>query len=502
MNVKEWNKKYVESIHFIEKRIPQIKGVIAAYNSNIDAIVHVRSNDFEKILNKEPKLIEKLLVNLEKTPSEIYDKEDFFAGLLKCLRNGTGEELIIKNKNVFDWMESTFKYDHLRIGGQAGIIANTLARLAVPNVIVHAPALPEAQASLFFENVKIPAKKGNQVFLESPMNAVRRGDEKMVHYVFEFNEGTRIKVNDICFESPRANRFVATWDPKNTELEIDPAFLDLKINGKADRAIIAGYHLLKPNYPDGSTHIDKIRYTASQVKRWKKENPNLFIHLELGDSKHKEIYASTLSFLSPFIDGLGLNENELLKASSSLNLINSAEPFNAVMIFETAKRILEYLNISLILIHTLDFSLCIINSKKYSYPTEHIQNAIIFGALLAAIRALTSEYNDIDRLKKEMNTPLLSLSSIGMTEHSRLAEYLEKSYGTSRDIFLNTGIAKLENYHIIFVVSKLTEKPATTAGLGDSLIAGYILGVKFSNFLSRIEKKNNRVLDYINKNNY
>jgi len=480
LDTEEWNREYAKCVDGVQSRIPKIRGIVAAYNSNIDAIVSVRASDIERILKKDLELRRNIIAKFEKRAGEIFTKENLLVGLLHCIEKGTGEEWIINSRDVFMWVESVFKPDHLRIGGQAAIIANTLAKLNAPNVIVHASSLPEAQASLFLDNVRVPTKNNGRTVLENPMRAMRPDDEKMVHYVFEFEKGTRINVDKNSFKAPHANRFVATWDPKNNELIIDPAFFEFKIKDEADRAIISGYHLLSMSYQDGSTHVDKIARTSEQIRSWKEENREFFIHLEMGDNRYSEVYASTLSLLSPFIDSVGMNENELLKVSMLMKPIgfNMQDSFGAVAAFQMGKTVLENLKIPMILIHTSDFSLCIIRNENHRHSIRNVRDAILFGALAAAVRAITCECNDAANVKKEAANPILSLSPKGMSEHECLAGFLEKSCGASREDFLSKGYAELQDYDVIFVVSKLTEKPATTAGLGDTLVAGYILGVR------------------------
>ncbi len=239
--------------------------------------------------------------------------------------------------------------------------------------------------------------------------------------------------------------------------------------------------MLKRDYEDGSTHVDKLAQVISQVRCWKEKNPDLFIHLELGDNKYKEIYASTLKLLSPFVDSIGLNETEIMKAASSLELktMNGQEPFSSVTAFETAKIISDTISVPMMLVHTPDFSLCTITKRKRvsARSAMSIQHAILFGAALAATRAITARYNSLEAVKEEVNKPSLSISPKGIEEHENLADFLEESYGIPREDFLSTGRIGLQDRHVIYAVSKVTEKPATTAGLGDSLISGYILGV-------------------------
>jgi ADP-dependent phosphofructokinase/glucokinase len=478
----EWNIKYLESIDFAEEKLPKVKGVIACYNSNLDAVVRVKENDLEKVLKSDPMLAENIVARIGKPLKEISCKEDFLVGLLNCMRSGIGEELLISNDKVCSWIKSVFGTGDLRMGGQAGNVANTLAKLGVSNVIVHVSSLSKLQASFFLDNVKIPVNKNGLIILEKPINAIRHSDATMFHYVFEFDKGTSIKIGEFSFHSPRANRFVATWDPKNTELDIHSAFLRLTVRDNADRAIISGLHLLRRSYERDYSFVDKIGRVTKHIEKWKQEDPDFFVHFEMGDNKDEEIYKTILISLAPYINSLGLNEDELLKALVSLrhNRVILKKPLNSITIFEIAKKILDALKIPMILVHTLDFSLCIVKRGE-NYKTknvEDVQKAIMFGALLAAVKAITGDYSSLSEVKMINNSQLLQLSERGLMEHEQLSAFLEKSFGSSQIEFLNKGHINLDDCFVIFVPSKLTGKPVTTAGLGDSLVSGYILGVK------------------------
>ena len=86
----------------------------------------------------------------------------------------------------------------------------------------------------------------------------------------------------------------------------------------------------------------------------------------MGDNKYEEIYASVLRLMSPFIDSVGLSEDELAKVSSSLKIssLNLHGILNATKSYEMARMVLETLSISVILVHTSDFSLIVVRKRK------------------------------------------------------------------------------------------------------------------------------------------
>ena len=404
LDTDEWNKRYRKAIKAMQQRMTKVKGVVAAFNTNIDAVIRLKSGLLNRILN-DATLAKKVLSALEKPSGEIVSVEDLFVGLLESLRTGIAEEWMIRNRNIVHWLESTFRDSSIRMGGQAGIIANTLAKLGISNVIAHASSLPVEQTALFLQNVKIPVRKNKKIVFERPKNATRPFDEKMVHYVFDFQQGIEVTIEKTRFKSPRANKFVATWDPRNSELQIDRAFSKMSILHIADRAAISGYHLLRSEYEDGCTIIDKIMPTVELLRKWKEGQADFFIHLETGDSKYEEAYASALKMVTPQIDSIGLNENELVKLSSALGFpsLEIEELYCVVNLFETAIKLRETLMVPIILIHTMDFTFCISNKARMTLArAEAIQDGIFLGASLAAARAITSNFNDSTIIKKDV----------------------------------------------------------------------------------------------------
>jgi len=478
LDTDHWNFKYKECVEKVKEKGNRVKGIVLGFVSNIDAVCHVDIGKLQSLFDEKPEIEKKLLEKLRSPPGVIFSIEDFLAGLVNCLEKGIGEEWVIKNKDVFRWLQDKFGYDQIRMGGLAGIAANTLSKLGVNNVIVHAASLPKKQASLFLQNVRVPLKINKDIILKDPMSAVRVEDEEMVHYIFEFDKGMEVTIGKERYVSPIANRFIASWDPKNARLEIDPAFYECTLKIEFDRAVISGYQLLWRKYEDGLSHADKINGTVKLISEWRRGKTRPLIHLEMGSTKDPETSKAVLEMVSPHIDSIGLNEDEL---ADILHIFTFDELSNelrrettAKAVYKAAEKLLNLFKVNKVFVHTADFSISVLR-PKYGIPIQIVQKAMLFGSALASARAVTGGYTNWNELRESINSPRLHLSLKGLEEHLSLADELEKWGLASKEDFLENGLAETENLWIVFIVTKITDDPATTTGLGDCLIAGVTL---------------------------
>ena len=130
------------------KKMADVKGVISAFNVNIDAVIKITGNTIEKIID-EFSLDQKLI--LEEGKKSINTKEDAIRGIVHCFINGIAEEWLIPNKEMFYWLNENIGYDRMQMGGQGGIVANAMAVCGVDKVYVHCASLPKDQAKLFLD---------------------------------------------------------------------------------------------------------------------------------------------------------------------------------------------------------------------------------------------------------------------------------------------------------------------------------------------------------------
>ncbi|MGD0952140.1 MAG: ADP-dependent glucokinase/phosphofructokinase [Methanotrichaceae archaeon] len=395
--------------------------IICAYTVNLDAVYNVNAPELARLSGDlKPE-------NQEK----ITRLEDLLSALLFCMKEGSGDELPIEREEVAGIIERAFHWEY-RLGGNAGIMAGVLATLGAQSVL-NAPAIGRRMAEMLHPEIRIPVSR----ILKEPL--VAAGDKEMIHFVFQFTEGQTIMTSGGPIVSSKANRLIATYDPLNSRLYSSPdfdAYCQAKIKD-FDGAIVSGFHLV-PVLGFKEIFDRKIE----QISSWKKANPGLYVHEEMGAFHEPEIMEYLLERLP--VDSLGMNEDELAR-------VTSLKPgWRGTM--EAVLQIRERLGLSRVAVHTRDY---IISVMKGLIPPEREVEALTRGADAAAALAATG-----------------SITGLSPTEVN--PEGLD-----ARDEFLRNGAVphgrgaytSLGGEAVCLVPSLLARHPKFTVGLGDTTTA-------------------------------
>ncbi|MEM3587532.1 MAG: ADP-dependent glucokinase/phosphofructokinase, partial [Candidatus Jordarchaeaceae archaeon] len=453
MLVEDWTKRYSRALQDVGESIRFCSTFITGLNTNIDGLRHVNGKEVEHVI-AERKLESEIRDKLMHPPREIRTFSDVLAGILFCAQSGQGEEWFIWDSEIAEMIKSIFGYDRLRMGGQCGIMTNVLALLnlrVIPNVV----ALPRVQAERFATKggeIIIPRREGNKIVFKKPLEAIREKDKALIHWIFEFDDQFTVKINSDIVKAPVENRFIATFDDENIKLKIDPAFCEgtLKVISRVGTVILSGYHLLQRKYPDGSKPEEHIKDTIELIKSWREKNPEIRIHSEIGFVASNEIRKSVLKLLVPNVNSIGLNEGELADNLHTLRQKEDLEEIralNAVKIYEGAKKIMKKYHLSRIMIHSREYSICLIDSM-YGVKPQNELYAILFGALLAATLAYTGNFPTIKEAEKALRSGKLKISGKALEEHNKLATFLENEEGYSKEKFLKEGFTEAEPFTI------------------------------------------------------
>ncbi|MGB9928127.1 MAG: ADP-dependent glucokinase/phosphofructokinase [Methanosarcina sp.] len=346
--------------------------ILCGYNVNIDSVYRISGAEVSALLNSFDRA--EILEKINNPPGKIYSESDFIAGLIYCMKNGYGAEWLVFEKQVFEFLKTHFfKKSLVRMGGNAGIMANILSQLGASKVIPNIAVPSETQLSLFskkaiyFPEAEPQIKEDFQAGSKSDLNNLREplkelrnkpeksleegsgniseknkigesrnialnpdsntasnavsntifntaySNQDPIHFVFDFSKGDTFSLYGTEITVPRENRFIATCDHLNFRLYVNPAFEKYALEHirEIDGTLISGFHLLLERYPDGSTYENILENISSQLKQWKAENDKIKIHLEFGHFASKELANSVFLKLSTLSDSIGMNEDEL-----------------------------------------------------------------------------------------------------------------------------------------------------------------------------------------------
>ncbi|MHA1170981.1 MAG: ADP-dependent glucokinase/phosphofructokinase, partial [Candidatus Heimdallarchaeota archaeon] len=191
--IKTWSEIYKDSYQEVTNNIKRINGITVGFNTNVDAIYHMRSEAIVDLIHKLGIDSVALYKKVVKWKGSIETPDDYVAGLCGCFEKGRASEWIIQNEETYNYLIENLPVERtLRMGGQAGIMANVLSSLGVPKVIVHTSTLPKEMKQLFTKNknlvLPIHDKNGNITFAH-PRKVKTIDDSLYLHIISEIEKG-------------------------------------------------------------------------------------------------------------------------------------------------------------------------------------------------------------------------------------------------------------------------------------------------------------------------
>ena len=443
----------------------EVKGLISAFNANIDAVIKISGKQIEGIIKDHSMATDNLLIDAEKN---IKTNEDAIRGLINCFKNGIAEEWIIDNKEVFEWLNKNIGYDKMQMGGQGGIVANVMAVCDVESVYVHTASSPEAQSKRFLNlpNLKNVDENGE---ICKAHDISRNKDIPLIHWIIEFNKGDTININNKKITCPKANRFIATYDPLNFKLHIDKAF-DKKMKDKSTKfeyIILSGYQMLQNRLPDGSSGIERINVSKNIIQQWRKSNNQDILHFEIASTQDKTIRKHLIDTLAKEVDSLGFNEREIIDILEVIGENELAEQCekntNSSNLFKAMLKVYEYTNCPRMQLHMFGLYITL---QKQGFKVSAIQNrkGMQLAANIAATKAGTGSINSKDVLLWSKDK---QVSDIGLNELKSLSEIVEHKFGSNN--LIEEGIYSNNEIEIIAVPTIIIDNPVTLVGMGDTI---------------------------------
>jgi ADP-dependent phosphofructokinase/glucokinase len=479
--------------------------ILCGYNVNIDSVYRVSGSEISELLDTLEAA--EILDKIENPPGKIVSKSDFVAGLIYCMKNGFGAEWLVFEQSVFNFIKSRyFGKSLVRMGGNAGIMANALSQLGASRVIPNVAVPSKTQLSLFskktiyFPDTFTQLEKNSGTAPEKNKDSTSNSQEP-IHFVFDFSEGETFSLYGTEVRVPRENRFIATCDHLNLRLFVNPAFEQYALQHacEIDGVLISGFHLLLENYPDGSTHKTILDNTLSQLRSWKAVNDKLQIHLEFGHFASKEIANSVFLKFANLSDSFGMNEDELALLHN-LHGVNREKLLHmeADAVADAAFRLASGHGLKKFLIHTREFVLTVFKpdfefnskpstepeskpnsksladlrvSEKEDYPeslilqkaAEKKLEALEFGVRCAGVYAASGRLEGRKFVEEEASK--LQESTFGRKQiESFLKAFNGKTFGQGAYAFRG-------GYVICMRPTLLSRSPVTTVGLGDTLTA-------------------------------
>ena len=437
-------------------------GVALGFHSVIDAIKRIRPGEIEAALDADPALRTEVLRRSGTMPVEAETPADVLVGLLASVEAGRSFRLVVRNEEVVSWLMARFGYDRLRLGGTSGCMANALAPLGIPRILIYANPLTKELAERFGEEEALVAfaEEEGALVLKSPRIAYSEEGIRAIHWALEYPEGLVVRAGDRTIQAPRTNRFYPCWNPGTHRLQLNEMFKRglLERVHEFSHMIVAGYQGLSPEYSDGTTCVDHILPSVEYLRALKRARPDFRIHLEYDTMPSDRVRHGVLDHVVPNVDSVGLNEVELGYVLSDLGIPGGTESLHAVL--EGLRCLVERGRLRRAHFHTFGTYVCL---ERPGGDPERTRRAMVLAALLAAGRARTGELGGVEQVQEGMAVPL---SQEGMEALKRAAPIVS----SDRDFCL-TGIGEYRGCPLIFIPTRLVSDPILTVGLGDTISA-------------------------------
>lgn len=456
---KMWQKHYQIANRQLSK-IKKVKAIATGFNANIDAIYKMSGQALSELI-KEYNLSLDDLQNIEHC--RILSETDFIKGVFKSFTQGAAEEWICEDEKIYHWLQNKIGYDYLQIGGQGGIMANVLASIGVHKVFAHANSLPELQAMQFakLDNLLSFDEKGQ---IKPAYKINRKDDLPLIHWIIEFKRGDIIEIEGKKFKCPKANRFIATYDPLNLKLVLDENFMQNVKSEPLDFVILSGFHAaLAKN--DGEHLIENI---AKRIDEWKKSAPNTVFHIEVASTQDILIRKAILKNLIGLADSIGINDREtidLLEALDEKVLYKRCkEQTTAENLLKSLCKIKEKTGVKRIQLHMFGLYITL-QDKNFAITPEKNLKGMIAASVVAAAKAKTGLVDP-----KVVQTIPHDISDVGLIELESL------SIALGQPELLTEGIGRYRSWDLIAIPTILIENPITLVGMGDTISSVSLVG--------------------------
>lgn len=447
-----WQKKF-EVVFDQLKKVKNISAVATGFNANIDAVFKLTAEKLKDLIVKNKISLDELQ-NIERC--RILNEKDFIKGLFKAFRFGIAEEWICENEAVYNWIKENVGYNHLQIGGQGGIMANVLSTVGIQKVFVHTNSLPKLQSEQFVKNDNLLSfdELGQ---LKPAYQIDRKNDLELIHFIIEFKRGDVLEIEGQKFRCPKANRFIATYDPLNLKLILDEHFMSRMKAEKLDYVILSGFHALLSN--NGGEGL--IEDVAIKIKQWKELSPETIFHVEIASTQDIIIRKAIVEQIVPLVDSIGINDRETIDLLIALGQKNFAKRCNEQTTAENLLKglsvIKEKTGVKRIQLHMFGLYLTL-QDKNFKISPDQNLKGMLTAAVVAAAKAKTGsvEEKDILDIKHEV-------SDVGLIELDSFA------VGLGQPDLALTGIGRYRMWDLIATPTILIENPLTLVGMGDTI---------------------------------
>ncbi|BAS26878.1 hypothetical protein LIP_1021 [Limnochorda pilosa] len=475
-----WQALAEEAVAGSRQALPQAGGAALAFHSVADGLVHLDGPRVARLVaGAGGEAVAAPLLDQPRPPKALHSPKDLVAALLFSLQRGQALQRMIVHAPLHRWLQEVLGYDELRLGGTSANMAVAVASLGIDPTIVYAYPPSRRVASLF------PPLPGLRAFTGRPGNPLLpvsdwagslprdESPESPLHWILEYGPEMEVQVGSLRLRPPRANRFIAGWNPANRRLRLEPAFVDglEREAGRLGFFFLSGYHILAEGDEGGEAGFtEAVGSTATLVDRVRRANPRVTAHLEMASIGSEAVRREVLTRVVPRVSSVGMNEAELETIAADLGIPWFSPGSGADRLARLVRATLEVSRVTGLRrmhVHDLGNYAIVLGGGQDEGEAVAARAGLLFAGAVAAARARTGELSP----RSGQDSLAEPFSPEGLRRLERLDEVLAEKGAERR----GPGIWRLTERWIVAVPSRVVERPRRTVGLGDTISASALL---------------------------
>jgi ADP-dependent phosphofructokinase/glucokinase len=376
--------------------------------------------DYEVVWNSE--VIENLIIRYGIHDDELSAnivvncERDLVISILSFLKSASGGERFVSSSDIIEQFAQNFE-NKITLGGTSVRAAIAMRKIGYTSAL-HLVTINDHVRRL------IPQ--------DSPYVCSNRNDSKYPHLIVQFSKDTRVKANNIDIRTNRANRIIYDNDYDNITMNLNEDFSNLIMDAKI--FLISGFNAMQSK----ELLANRLESLLRIMEKLPKDTLVYYEDACFYDSSFSKLIHSTLA---DSINIYSLNEDELQNyLGRKLDLLN------AIQIKEALVDIQNLIPVPLIVVHSMYWALA------YGEKAMSVSKALKGGITMATTRFRFGDDFIIENYKETESLPPNEEGVI-------FAGELKKLLG---DKICCAPVVDVE------------ESNATTVGLGDSFVGGFL----------------------------
>ena len=411
-----------------ERKVP-----VLAFTSNLDIVLHWNAETYSRILDRylkeEPCL---------RAGDTMKDMRDFARISAYYVARGKGGNFDIESPDVCSFLRESFTSE-LSLGGTCAQGAAAIGTVGFP-VSVHLTDMCREVLSMLDHEGTTVVRDGKLV----PVMEGVSGLPPVAHIILQFSAGDKVRVRGKEVTVPLSNRLILFYDRMQKKVPVSEEFLRFWEKEETDAEpasfLASGFDAIVEE-PVMADHAERLETFFGNIR---KNHRNTATYFEGAYYMNPSLKTMIFSRLSPFMDMIGMNEEELEAQVERLG--RKADLSGPEGVIRALDMVLEACPAGGVILHTKDYAMYYGRERR----DFDIESGLTMGNLMSSTRARTGRYGNLQDLRDSLQ---LQLSERG------LAFWEEAS--------------KLRTFRQLTIVpSRYLEHPKYTIGLGDTFVAG------------------------------